>query len=124
MDEPKPSRRQWFDLPTIAMLAFLAAIASLAAWKWSQSHNRHRCELDLCAKGVMIGHEPVIDVWSGEWPFHNAERWVGIVLGDGTYDHDDVLRLRRTFPGVPIYHDELTPAGTFGGGPRELLPED
>jgi len=124
MDAPEPTRRPWFDLPAITILAFLAVVPCFVAWKWAESRNRNQCMSDLDAKGVMVGHQYVLDVWTREWPFHNADRTVGIVLGDGTYDHDDVLRLRRTFPGVPIYHDELTAGGWSPAGMREKLPED
>jgi hypothetical protein len=108
-------------------------MACFAVLKRAESHNRVRCISDLEAKGVMMGCEPAIDVWSSEWPFHNVERIVRICVGDGTYNDDDIRRLRRTFPGVPIYHDDLadgwwepgdarrTPRG-LGHGPLHPVP--
>jgi len=123
MDAPEPSRRRLFDLPVIAILAVLAVVACLVVWKWTESYNRKRCVSDLAAKGVVLECVMDIDAWSTEWPFHNVERAEGIVLFDGTYDRDDVRRLRRTFPGVPIHHDDHLP-GSWSMGPRPKVPED
>lgn len=131
MDAPETSRRRRFDLLSFTILGFLALVACFAAccvaWKRAESVNREQCLRDLHDRNVIAAWAPYQETWSSEWPFHNVERFTEFALRKGEFNDDDVRRLRRAFPGVPIYRDRADPERESEVyGPDELikLPED
>ena len=113
MDEPEPPRQRWFDLRGGLLLAFVMFVAAFVAWKWSQSANRDRIIGDFRAGGVLGCGCSFTEEWSIEWPFYEVETVAEIELLDGLFSDDDVRLLRRTFPGVPIYH--VAPSEAWDG---------
>jgi hypothetical protein len=130
MDDPETPRRLRFDLLSITILGFLSLVAcfaaSFVAWKRAQSIDREQCLSDL-GGSVTISWSPYQETWSSEWPFHNVERINEFALRTDKHSLDDVRRLRRAFPGVPIYRDRdgwTREAEVYGPHDLIKLPED
>jgi hypothetical protein len=126
MNAPEPSRRRWFDLRAIAIFASAVAIvACLIAWKWAESHDRDELLAALNGKGAVLVLQRETDSWSTDWPFRNVERIKSLLLFDGRFNHEDVRRLRRAFPGVATYHAEDQDGYVeFDSNALVKLPED
>jgi hypothetical protein len=122
MDEPEPSRRRRLDLPAITILAALAVVVCFTGWKWAESASRSQLLDALIFKGAMATYGFEIVEWSSDWPFHNVPAIDAIYLHPKMYGDDDVRRLRRAFPGVPMSEHDPTAPGRQPGLVK--LPED